>query len=62
MRILLNLVGVVLAAAFLLFLAIKLNSTPLYVVCLGGIVLIAIAFWRDEIRPALRAVPGNGRR
>jgi len=55
MRIVLNLVGVVLASAFLLYMAVKLNSAPLYVVCIGGIVLIVVAFWRDEVSAGPRA-------
>jgi hypothetical protein len=50
MGILLNLVGVVLASAFLLYMAFYLNELPLYVVCFLGIGVICFAFWQDEIQ------------
>jgi len=50
MRIVLNLVGVVLASAFLLYMAVHLNELPLYVVCVGGILMILAAFWQDEVQ------------
>ena len=50
MRILLSLLGLVLSAAFLLFMAIYLHEIPLYFVCGIGVVLMAVAFWQDEIR------------
>ncbi len=43
-----GLVGVVIAAIFLGFLAVKLGDIPLIIVCGIGIVLMVTAFWRDE--------------
>jgi len=59
MRILLNLVGVVLASVFLLFMAIKLHEVALYAVCGIGILLIVVGFWRDEVRAAPNAAKDN---
>ncbi|HKY93792.1 MAG TPA: hypothetical protein VJL84_00750 [Kiloniellales bacterium] len=60
MRILLSLVGVVLAAIFLFYMAIYLNDWPLYVVCLLGIALMLVAFWQDEMQNGTKAARGDG--
>jgi len=53
MRIGIGLVGIVLVVVFLLFLAVKLDELPLYIVCGLGTACAVLAFWRDEVR-------GNG--
>jgi hypothetical protein len=50
MRIFLNLIGVVLASIFLLYMAIYLNELPLYIVCGIGVVLVFVGFWQDEVQ------------
>lgn len=50
MRIVLALVGVILATAFLAFMSASLDALPLYVVCGIGVALMFVGFWQDEVR------------
>jgi len=56
-RILVNLPGVLICAAFLMFMAVQLNELALYVVCGLGVVLMVIAVWQDEVRDVNGASP-----
>ncbi|MCL4766498.1 MAG: hypothetical protein KJZ80_09725 [Hyphomicrobiaceae bacterium] len=54
-------VGMALMVAFLSAIAVKLAETPLWIVSILGIVLMAIAFWQDAFVPLFRRHRGNGR-
>lgn len=53
-------IGMALMIAFLSAIAGKLAETPLWIVSILAIVLMAIAFWQDAFAPLFRGSRRNG--
>lgn len=53
-------VGMALMIAFLAAMVLKLNELPLWIVALGGILLMIVAFWQDAFAPLIRRGSRNG--
>lgn len=53
-------IGMALMIAFLSAIAVKLAETPLWIVSISAIVLMAVAFWQDAFAPLIRRSRRNG--